>query len=204
LDIIENLEFKDFAEKVALRSMAKAVYSTDNIGHFGLAFDAYTHFTSPIRRYADLVVHRLIKAYAAAAPARSVDIAARQKQDAQTLIDLRRICDQCSRREIRAVQAEREYSKIKSMEFLAGKLGESYNGIIAGVSSFGFFVELTHYLIEGLVHVSELKDDCYKFDKDNYALKGMANGKTFRLGDPVRVTIKSVSKDEKKADFVLA
>lgn len=212
LDIIENLEFKDFAEKVALRSMTKAIYSTDNIGHFGLAFDAYTHFTSPIRRYADLVVHRLIKAYAAAGPAgesgggaaKAVDKAARQKQDAQTLADLRRICDQCSKREIRATQAEREYSKIKSMEFLAGKIGESYNGIIAGVSSFGFFVELTHYLIEGLVHVSELKDDRYEFDKDNYTLTGAANGKSYRLGDPVRVTIKSVSKDEKKADFVLA
>jgi ribonuclease R len=212
LDIIENLEFKDFAEKVALRSMTKAVYSTDNIGHFGLAFDAYTHFTSPIRRYADLIVHRLIKAYAAAGPAgksrggsaRPVDIAARQKQDSLTLTELRRICDQCSKREIRAVQAEREYSKIKSMEFLAGKVGESYNGIIAGVSSFGFFVELTHYLIEGLVHVSELKDDRYEFDKDNYTLTGTANGKSYRLGDPVRVTIKSVSKDEKKADFVLA
>jgi len=212
LDIIENLEFKDFAEKVALRSMTKAVYSTDNIGHFGLAFDAYTHFTSPIRRYADLVVHRLIKAYAAAGPVvragsgsvKPVDLAARQKQDAQTLAELRRICDQCSKREIRAVQAEREYSKIKSMEFLAGKVGESYNGVIAGVSSFGFFVELTHYLIEGLVHVSELTDDRYEFDKDNYTLTGATNGKSYRLGDPVRVTIKSVSKDEKKADFVLA
>jgi ribonuclease R len=213
LDIIENLEFKDFAEKVALRSMTKAIYSTDNIGHFGLAFDAYTHFTSPIRRYADLVVHRLIKAYAAAGPAaesgggrsaKPVDTAARQKQDAQTLTGLRRICDQCSKREIRATQAEREYSKIKSMEFLAGKVGESYNGIIAGVSSFGFFVELTHYLIEGLVHVSELKDDHYEFDKDNYTLTGTANGKSYRLGDPVRITIKSVSKDEKRADFVVA
>jgi ribonuclease R len=212
LDIIENLEFKDFAEKVALRSMTKAVYSTDNTGHFGLAFDAYTHFTSPIRRYADLVVHRLIKAYAAAGPAwqsrvgtaKPVDIAARQKQDAQTLTELRHICDQCSKREIRATQAEREYSRIKSMEFLAGKVGESYNGIIAGVSSFGFFVELTHYLIEGLVHVSELKDDRYEFDKDNYTLTGTANGRSYRLGDPVRVIIKSVSKDEKRADFILA
>jgi ribonuclease R len=227
LDIIENLEFKDFAEKVALRSMTKAVYSTDNKGHFGLAFDAYTHFTSPIRRYADLVVHRLIKAYAAAGPAvkegngravkagdgsarsvsgapGSVDIAARQRQDAEVLAELRRICDQCSKREIRATQAEREYSRIKSMEFLAGKVGESYNGIIAGVSSFGFFVELTHYLIEGLVHVSELKDDHYEFDKDNYSLTGAENGRTYRLGDPVRVIIKSVSRVEKKADFVLA
>jgi ribonuclease R len=203
LDIIENLEYKDFAEKVALRSMTKAIYSTDNIGHFGLAFDAYTHFTSPIRRYADLVVHRLIKTYAAAEPAMepggqavSQDyIATRQKQDVQTLATLRRICDQCSKREIRAVQAEREYTKIKSMEFLAGKIGESYNGVIAGVASFGFFVELTHYLIEGLVHLSELKDDRYEFDKDNYTLTGVTGGKSYRLGDPVRVSIKSVSKD---------
>ncbi len=195
LEVIENLDFKDFAEKIALRSMTKAVYSTDNIGHFGLAFDAYTHFTSPIRRYPDLMVHRLLKKYAGsdAVP-----------HEAVNKKELQKICEHCSSRELVAVTAEREYTRMKSMEFLSGKVGETYTGVIAGITSFGFFVELTHYLIEGLVHVSELKDDHYEFDKDNYTLTGEKNGKTFRLGDPVKITIKSVSVKERKADFVLA
>ena len=195
LDIIENLEFKDFAEKVALRSMTKAVYSTENIGHFGLAFDAYTHFTSPIRRYPDLIVHRLLKKYAAknAKPPAS-----------GTKAELQKICKRCSEQEILAVEAEREHTKLKAMEFLADKIGETYDGVIAGITSFGFFVELNHYLIEGLVHVSELRDDRYEFDKDNYTLTGERTGKTYRLGDPVRVTIKKVSVEERKADFILA
>jgi ribonuclease R len=196
LDIIENLDFKDFAEKVALRSMTKAVYSTENSGHFGLAFDAYTHFTSPIRRYPDLVVHRLLKKYL-----RENRDEAASKEEKKSL---QSVCDHCTRREIRAVDAEREYTKIKAMEFLSGKIGESYNGVIAGITSFGCFVELTHYLIEGLVHVSEMKDDHYEFDKENYTLTGKSKGKVYRLGDPIRVTIKSVSVEERKADFVIA
>jgi ribonuclease R len=195
LDIIENLEFKDFAEKVALRSMTKAVYSTDNIGHFGLAFDAYTHFTSPIRRYPDLLVHRLLKKYArtdAAAPPSGYKK------------ELQQICEKCSQSEIQAVDAEREHIKIKSMEFLADKVGGSYDGVIAGITSFGFFVELNHYLIEGLVHISELRDDHYEYDQDNYTLSGQRHGRVFRLGDPVRVTIKQVSVEERRADFILA
>ncbi|MFP4491828.1 MAG: ribonuclease R [Spirochaetaceae bacterium] len=194
LDIIENLEFKDFAEKVALRSMTKAVYSTDNIGHFGLAFDAYTHFTSPIRRYPDLMVHRLLKRYAEADA--EVPSAGFEGQ-------LKKICEQCSQQEILAVEAEREHTKIKSMEFLSSKTGESYDGVIAGVTSFGLFVELNHYLIEGLVHVSQMRDDHYEFDQDNYSLTGTKTGKSYRLGDPVRITIKSVSVEERKADFTL-
>jgi ribonuclease R len=195
LDLVENLEFKDFAEKVALRSMTKAVYSTENIGHFGLAFDAYTHFTSPIRRYPDLLVHRLLKKYAAKG-ARPPAVGTKAR--------LQNMCEQCSDREIRAVEAEREHTKIKAMEFLASKVGETYEGIIAGITSFGFFVELNYYLIEGLVHVSELRGDRYEFDKDNYTLTGERTGTTYRLGDPVRVTIKKVSVADRKADFVLA
>ena len=195
LDIIENLEFKDFAEKVALRSMTKAVYSTENIGHFGLAFDAYTHFTSPIRRYPDLIVHRLLKKYAA----KNVKPPA-----SGTKAELQKICTRCSEQEVQAVEAEREHTKLKAMEFLADKIGETYDGVIAGITSFGFFVELNHYLIEGLVHVSELRDDRYEFDKDNYTLTGERTGNNYRLGDPVRVTIKKVSVEERKADFVLA
>lgn len=215
LDIIENLEFKDFAEKVALRSMTKAVYSTDNIGHFGLAFDAYTHFTSPIRRYPDLLVHRLLKHYTV--QVREKQIVDTGKNPLEKKIsrkidvppksykkELEKTCEQCSEREIRAVDAEREHSKVKAMEFLSNKVGETYEGMISGITSFGFFVELNHYLIEGLVHVSELKDDHYEFDKDNYTLTGERTGTTYRLGDPIKVTIKNVSVDERKADFVRA
>ncbi|TVR30436.1 MAG: ribonuclease R [Spirochaetaceae bacterium] len=195
LGIIENLDFKDFVEKVALRSMTKAVYSTENIGHFGLAFDAYTHFTSPIRRYADLAIHRLLKRYAGGSRPRAT-----QKLEAS----LQQICEHSTAREIRATEAEREYTRLKSMQFLAGKIGETYDGVIAGVTSFGLFVELTHYLIEGLVHVSEIKDDHYDFDRDNYQLIGQKNGRTYRLGDRLRVRIKGVSPEERKADLSIA
>jgi len=193
LDIIENLDFKAFAEKVALRSMTKAVYSTENIGHFGLAFDAYTHFTSPIRRYPDLIVHRLLKKYlTGSSPGGFPSVKALEK-----------ICEACSRLESRAIDAEREYTKIKAMRFLSGKVGGTYKGVIAGITSFGIFVELTHYLIEGLVHISEMKDDRYVFDKDNYTLTGKSKGKVYRLGDRVQVTIKNVSMEERKANFTL-
>ncbi|TVQ37535.1 MAG: ribonuclease R [Spirochaetaceae bacterium] len=195
LGIIENLDFKDFVEKVALRSMTKAVYSTNNVGHFGLAFDAYTHFTSPIRRYADLVIHRLLKRYADGTRPRN----AGRLQDT-----LQQICEHSTAREIRATEAEREYTRLKSIQFLSTKIGETYDGVIAGVTSFGLFVELTHYLIEGLVHVSAIRDDHYDFDKENYQLVGRKTGRIYRLGDPLRVRIKGVSPAERKADFTLA
>ena len=193
LDIVENLPFKDFVEKVVLRSITKAVYATENVGHFGLAFDVYTHFTSPIRRYADLVVHRLLKRYAHGRP----------NAPARLTATLDKICLTCSARERAANTAEREYTQLKSMEFLAGKVGKVYDGVIAGVTSFGFYVELTHYLIEGLVHISSLTDDWYEYDKEEYHLRGQNSGRTYRLGDPVRVSIKHVSVEEKRADFSL-
>lgn len=195
LSIIENLEFRGFLERVALRSMAKAVYSTENAGHFGLAFDAYTHFTSPIRRYPDLEVHRLLKRYAGKG---------RPRDPAGLDRELREICENSTDREIRANEAEREYARLKSMEFLARKIGRTYDGVITGVASFGLFVEITHFLIEGLVHISEMKDDAYLFDKDNYQLVGQASGRVYRLGDRVRVRIGRVSIEERKADFRLA
>ncbi|MFP4382713.1 MAG: ribonuclease R [Spirochaetia bacterium] len=194
LDIIENLEFRDFVEKVALRSMTKAVYSTENKGHFGLAFDGYTHFTSPIRRYADLAVHRLLKKYAAHGnPGKPEKI----KQNLQD------ICASCNEAELRSVEAEREFTRLKSLEFLTGKTGEEFDGIISGVTEFGLFVELTHFLIEGLIHVSELGDDFYEYDRENYQLLGKETGKTYRLGDRVRVRIKTINLKERKADFDL-
>ena len=195
LAIIENLEFRGFVERVALRSMPKAVYSTANVGHFGLAFDAYTHFTSPIRRYPDLEVHRLLKRYAAKG---------RPREAAKLERTLKEVCENSTNREIRANEAEREYTRLKSMEFLSRKVGRTYDGVITGVASFGVFVEITHFLIEGLVHVSEMKDDTYVFDKDNYQLVGKATQRVYRLGDPVQVEIRRVSIEERKADFRFA
>jgi ribonuclease R len=180
--------------------MTKAYYSTMNKGHFGLAFDAYTHFTSPIRRYPDLVVHRMLKYYAQQEKNRK---RIPKSEIVALTTKLQSICDHCSKREIRAVQAEREFIKLKSMEFLASKVGETYDGIISGMASFGMFVELSHYVIEGLVHVSELKDDHYDFDKEEYTLTGRKNGRVYRVGDSVKIKIKSVSKEEKRADFLL-
>jgi len=194
LDVIENMEFKEFVEKVALRSMTKAVYSTNNQGHFGLAFDAYTHFTSPIRRYPDLEVHRLLKQYTSSGRPR--------KTKALTEL-LERVCAQSSQRERVAIDAEREYTRIKSMQFLSKKIGNTYDGVISGVTSFGIFVELNHYLIDGLVHVSEMSGDFYSFDKDNYQFVGKKSGTTYRIGDPIRVKIKKVSIEEQRADFTV-
>ncbi len=194
LDVIENMEFKEFVEKVALRSMTKAVYSTQNQGHFGLAFDAYTHFTSPIRRYPDLEVHRLLKEYTTTGRPR------RTKAMAQRL---ETVCAQSSQRERVAIDAEREYTRIKSMQFLSKKIGNTYDGVISGVTSFGIFVELTHYLIDGLVHVSEMSGDFYTFDAENYQFVGRKSGKTYRIGDPIKVKIKKVSIEEQRADFTV-
>ena len=193
LGIVENMEYKDFIEKVALRSMTKAKYSPDNKGHFGLAFDTYTHFTSPIRRYPDLIVHRLLKRYARQGkPGKS-----------STLMDfLERTCENSSAKEMNAMEAEREYAKIKSLQFLEQKIGEEFDGIISGVTSFGAFVELTHYLVEGLVPVSEMQDDYYEYDRDRYQLVGENTKKRYRLGDRVRIKVVRVSIEDRQAEFV--
>jgi len=194
LGIIQNLEYKDFVEKLALYSMTKAVYSTKNYGHFGLGFDAYTHFTSPIRRYPDLVVHRLIKRY----------LKRRRLGRTGPLGSfLEKTAEHASVTERIATAAEREYVKIKSLQFLAQKVGNIYEGVISGVTSFGLFVELTYYLIEGLVALSALEGDYYEYDKENYRYVGKHTGSVYRLGDRVQVKVASVSVADRKADFVL-
>lgn len=197
LSIIENLEFKDLIEKVALRSMTKAVYSVENQGHFGLAFDAYTHFTSPIRRYPDLLVHRLLKEYG------RTGIKLSEAEGQKRKKELQRLCDHASEAESLATDVEREYIRIKSMQFLKDRLGEDHEGIITGVTSFGLFVQLKDFMIDGLVHISEMKDDHYIFDGENYQLKGEKRKAVLRLGDPVKVRINRVSVEEQKADFRL-
>lgn len=193
LDVVESLEVKDFVERIALRSMTKAVYSSENLGHFGLSFEAYTHFTSPIRRYADVVVHRLLKSYNS-----------RFSRVKKSLRDqLQAICVECSQAELVAVDAERDYQRKKIMEFLRRKVGRSYRGVISGVSRYGMFVELKHYPIEGMVPIQDIGEDTFVLDEDNFRFVGQNNGESYRIGDPVRITIRTVDVDQRRAYFSL-
>ncbi len=183
--------------EVLLRSMKQAVYAMENIGHFGLASRTYTHFTSPIRRYPDLVTHRLLR-----------ELVRRgrftpQRED-ELLERLPEVAAHSSARERVAVEAEREVIDLRKAEYLAGRVGETKPGFITAVTHFGFFVELADVPVEGLVHVSTLGDDYYRHHEDLHALVGTNTGATFRLGDAVTVRIAAVDTEQRRIDFVLA
>ncbi|MBN8253049.1 ribonuclease R [Priestia flexa] len=181
--------------KVMLRSMQQAKYQADNLGHFGLSAEFYTHFTSPIRRYPDLIVHRLIRTYLIN---NQVDEATQEKWGEK----LPEIADHSSSMERRSVDAERETDDMKKAEFMADKIGETFDGIISSVTNFGMFVELSN-TIEGLVHVSDLTDDYYRYDERHYAMIGERTGKVFRIGDEIEIKVADVNKDERAIDFVI-
>ena len=181
---------------VALRSLKQAVYQTDNIGHFGLAAEYYTHFTSPIRRYPDLIVHRLLHKWLA-------DPYMKEKTKDEYINKLDHIAEHSSIRERTAAEAERATVDLKKAEYMAGHIGEEYDGIISGVTAFGMFVELENG-VEGLVHISSLLDDYYEFIEENYALMGTHTRKCYRLGDPVRIEVFQVNIAERNIDFILA
>ena len=190
---IKDTPFANFIEQISLRSMTKAVYSTHNLGHFGLAFQNYTHFTSPIRRYPDLIVHRLLKKYA------------RKNHDLSFYkTRLPKMCDYITQQEIKFLEAEREFIKIKQIRFISNKIGEEFQGIITGVMEFGLFVEIADFLLEGLVHVRNLTGDFYVFDQEKHTLTGRDTGKQFRLGDPVKIKVYQVSIKERRIDFLLS
>lgn len=178
---------------VMLRSMKQAKYDPESLGHFGLSTEYYTHFTSPIRRYPDLIVHRLIRTYLIKG---QLDEGTRSKWK-EKLPD---IAEHSSNMERRAVEAERETDSMKKTEFMADKIGEEYDGIISSVTNFGMFVELPN-TIEGLVHVSYLTDDYYRYDERNYAMIGERTGTIFRIGDEITVRVVNVNKDERAIDF---
>lgn len=192
VDAVRESPFRHFIEKVALRSMSKAKYSVDNLGHFGLAFKSYTHYTSPIRRYPDLTVHRLLKSYLG-----------HNEDPKPTLKSLVTLAEHCSQRERVAVEAERDHMKMKQLQYLSKRVGEEYDGVISGVMHFGFFVELAETFVDGLVHASSLSDDYYEYNEANYSMTGKRTQKMYRLGDPVRVKVISVSISEGLADFAL-
>ncbi len=181
---------QNIIENLAVRAMAKAVYSTKNIGHYGLAFDFYSHFTSPIRRYPDVLTHRLLYSYLR-----------NQNPDTENL-ELK--CKHCSYKEQQAVLAERSSIKYKQAEFLQDKIGEIFDGVISGVQEYGFFVELKDSACEGLVHVRNLVDDDYEYIAEEYCLQGDFSGKIYRLGDKVKVRITEVNLEKKQIDMDLA
>ena len=178
-------------ETVALRAMMKAKYSTHNIGHYGLAFDYYTHFTSPIRRYPDTMVHRLLTRYQEGG--RSAN---------QTYFEEQ--CEHSSDMEQTAQNAERESIKYKMVEFMADKLGEEYDGHISGIQSYGIYVEIDENHCEGMVPMRDLKGDYYEFDEAHYCLIGRRNHTKYQLGDPVRIKVARANIEKRQLDFTLA
>ncbi len=188
---IEGKGEKTLIETIAIRTMAKAEYSTQNIGHYGLAFEYYTHFTSPIRRYPDLIVHRLLEHYVL------------QNKPGLPEATYESICKHASDMERRAVEMERESVKYKQAEYLADKIGHKFPGLISGVSKWGIYVELEDSKCEGMVRYNEMPGDYYYLDEENYQVIGQSYGKTFRLGDPVVVRVKKVNMLKKQIDFVI-
>ncbi|KOO37129.1 ribonuclease R [Priestia koreensis] len=180
---------------VMLRSMKQARYAPDSLGHFGLSTEFYTHFTSPIRRYPDLIVHRLIRTYLIEG---KVDENTRAKW-AELLPE---IAEHSSNMERRAVDAERETDDMKKAEYMADKVGEVFDGIISSVTNFGVFVELEN-TVEGLIHVSDLTDDYYRYDDRQYAMIGERTGNILRIGDEITVRVVDVNKEERSVDFVV-
>lgn len=195
LEKVEGRPEEKLVNHVLLRSMKQAVYSEENAGHFGLAFDDYTHFTSPIRRYPDLIVHRLLKLLLR----KKYGVEARERMEAY----LPTAAGHTSARERKAMEAEREIADLKKCQFMKDKVNEVYEGLISGVTSFGFFVELKDWFVEGLVHVSMLADDYYIHDEKRHALVGERTKRAFRLGDEVVVKVAAVDLERRRIELVL-
>ncbi|MBU8892959.1 MAG: ribonuclease R [Bacteroidales bacterium] len=191
LDQVQGKKEQNVIETLAVRSMAKAVYSTKNVGHYGLSFPFYTHFTSPIRRYPDMMVHRMLTDYINGEKSKNKD----QYED---------MCKHASEWEKRAAEAERASIKYKQVEFMKDHVGDDFEGIISGVTEWGFYVELNESKCEGLVHIRELDDDYYFFDEDDYSIIGKRNKKTYQLGDVVKIKIVKADLEKKQLDYTLA
>jgi ribonuclease R len=189
-DQIKGKPEENLIKVATIRSMAKAVYSTKNIGHFGLAFKYYTHFTSPIRRYPDMMVHRIMKNHLKGTPPSDKEIA-----------EYNSLAIKSSSREVEAVQAERDSIKYKQVEYMLSKVGEEFKGVVTGVTDFGIFVEEVETKAEGLVRMSSIGGDYYTLDQQKYRVVGERTKRSFTLGDPVRVKLTAASLDSRTLDF---
>ena len=192
LNDVHGKKEENLIETISVRAMMKAYYSTHNIGHYGLAFDYYTHFTSPIRRYPDMMVHRLLTHYL------------EQEGRSANLKKYESMCEQSSKMEEIAAQAERASIKYKQVEFMADKIGQVFEGVISGICEWGIYVELNETKCEGLVPMRDLDDDYYEFDEKNYCLRGRRDHHVYQLGDAMKVKVARADLEKKQLDFELA
>ena len=190
LDDIQGKKEENLIETVSIRAMQKARYSTHNIGHYGLAFDYYTHFTSPIRRFPDMMVHRLVTRYMDGGGS----VSETKYED---------LCDHSSNMEQIAANAERASIKYKQVEFMSERLGQTYDGVISGVTEWGLYVELNENKCEGMIPIRDLDDDYYEFDEKNYCLRGRRKNRIYSLGDAITVKVARANLEKKQLDFAL-